>query len=313
MGVDGNIDLDDDRQAEIRAMDDKVDSPNLFDFLGVQVGATPEDVRAAFRDASRRFHPDRFYGKNLGPFRLKLERIFKRLVEANQILTDPAKRDAYLAANPVLRAVAQKSGTGATPAVQPRTADEEARDAERRARLARHPYLAKISRVREHMTRARELVAKEDFSQAFSLLNAAVQMDPQNNDVKVLLAEVRINADLVRAERSYKHALEALDRQDPSLALQALKTAVAANPSHFKAAHKAAQLLERAGEIKEATSFAQKAVEAAPKEVDYRIHLAELLEGAGMKVLARKHFAHAQRLDPAHPEVKKHGKKFWPF
>lgn len=311
--MDEKIDLDDGRRAEILAMDAKVDAPNLFDFLGVPVGANPDDVRTAFREASRKFHPDRFYGKNLGSFRLKIDRIFKKLVEANQTLTDPAKREAYLAANPVLRAVAQKSGTGAVAAFQPKTADEEARDAERRARLARHPYLAKVTRVSEHLTRARELVAKEDFSQAFSLLNTAAQMDPQNNDVKVLLGEVRRKADLVRAESSYKHALEAVERQDLSLALQALKTAVAANPQHFKAAHKAAQILERAGEVKEATSFAQKAVDASPKDVDYRIHLAELLEGAGMKALAKKHYEEAQRLNPTHPEVKKHGKKFWPF
>ena len=32
-----------------------------------------------------------------------------------------------------------------------------------------------------------------------------------------------------------------------------------------------------------------------------------------MKALAKKHFDEAVRLDPEHPDVKKHVKKRWPF
>lgn len=311
--VDEKVDLEDSRRAEILALDAKLDSANLFEILGVPAGAPPDDVRAAFREASRKFHPDRFFGKSLGPFRAKIDRIFKKLVEANQTLTDADKREAYLVANPFVRAAAR--GTASNPAFrpEPKTATEEARDAERRARLARHPYLAKATKVNEYITRAKEHIAKLEFSQAFTQLNQAAQIDAQNAEVKALLADVRKKADLARAESSYAHALEALNRQDPSLALQALKTAVNANPNHHKAAHKAAQLLEKNGEGKEATSFAQKAVEADGDNVEYRVHLAVLLEAAGMKALAKKHFEKAQKLDPSHPEVKKHGKKLWPF
>lgn len=312
MGGEETIELDEGRRSEILALEAKLDSTNLFEIFGLQPGASPDEVRAAFHGLTRKFHPDRFYGKKLGSFGPKIDRIFRRLVEVNQILTDGPRREAYLASHPVVRAVA-RTQSGNHPAVQMKTADEEARDAERRARLARHPYLAKVTRVQDHIMRAKDLASKEDFSQAFSLLNTAAQMDPQNAEVKVLLAEVRRKADLVRSESSYKHALEALERQDAALALQALKAAVAANPNHFKAAHKAAQILEKAGETKEATTYAQKAVDAAPTDVEYRIHLGELLTDSGMKAMAKKHFEEAQRLNPNHPEVKKRGKGFWPF
>jgi hypothetical protein len=32
-----------------------------------------------------------------------------------------------------------------------------------------------------------------------------------------------------------------------------------------------------------------------------------------MKALARKHYEEASRLDPGHPEVKKHVRRLWPF
>lgn len=314
MAVDEKVDLDEARKDEIDALDAKVSSNNLFEFLGVPTGAPAEEVRAAFRESSRKFHPDKYFGKNLGSFRGKLDRIFRRMVEANQTLTDPDKREAYLAANPFVRAAARAT-TATNPAFkpEPKTDTEEARDSERRQRLARHPYLAKATKVQEYLTKAKEHASRQEYSQAVTHLNNAAQIDPQHAEVKALMIEVRKGADLVRSESSFQHALEALNRGDDDLALQALKVAVNANPLNFKAAHKTSILLERRGEARDAASFAQKAVDAAPKNVEYRVQLARLLMDAGMKVMAKKHFEEAARLEPDHPEVKKHGKKLWPF
>ena len=167
--------------------------------------------------------------------------------------------------------------------------------------------------MQEYLNKAREHAAKQEYSQAVTHLNNAAQIDPAHAEVKSLMIEVRKGADLVRSESSFKHALEALNRGDEELALQALKTAVNANPLNFKAAHKTSMLLERRGDAREAASFALKAVEAAPRNVEFRVHLARLLGEAGMKAMAKKHFDEAVRIDPDHPEVKKHGKKLWPF
>ena len=167
--------------------------------------------------------------------------------------------------------------------------------------------------MQEYLAKAKEHAAKQEYSQAVTHLNQASQLDPLHAEVKALMIEVRKGADLVRSESSFQHALEALSRGDDDLALQALKGAVNANPQNFKAAHKTSMLLEKRGEGREAASFAQKAVEAAPRNVEYRVHLARLLVEQGMKAMAKKHFEEAARLEPDHPEVKKHGKKLWPF
>ena len=300
---------------EILALDAMISNGNFFEFLGVPSGSAPDVVRAAFRDASRKFHPDRYYGKNLGSYGPRLDRIFKRLVEANQTLTDPEKREAYLAANPFVRA-AVRSVTGSNPVFkpEPKTELEESRDTERRDRLARHPYLAKVTKVQEFLGRAKQHIEKHEYSQAFTVLNNAAQVDPAHAEVKTLLVEVRKKADLSRSESSYQHALEALGRGDNDLAMQALRSAVNANPANHEAAFQAAVLFEKqASDPREATSFAQKAVEAAPTNVEYRMLLARLLMDAGMKAMAKRHFDEAARLNPDHPEVKKHGKRLWPF
>lgn len=309
------VDIPEDRQKEILALEAKLGS-NHFEVLGIAPGATSEQVRDAFHALSRKFHPDRYHGRQLGSFARRIDSIFKRLVEANNILTDPEKRQAYLDANPFVRA-AIRAATGTNPALQPaapKSAEEEARDAERRARFARHPYLAKVSKVSEQLSKAKAHIAKQEYSHAFTMLNLATQIDPQNVEVKTLLADVRKKAELLRSETDYKRGLDALNQGNEELALQAFKAAVNASAANHVAAFKAATLIERLnGDVKEISAFAQKAVEASPATVEYRVLLGRMLDQGGMKALAKKHFEEALRLGPDHPDVKKHVKKRWPF
>ena len=313
MGTPEQVDLDPERQREILELEARLEGTH-FEVLGVSAGASTEEVRNAFREASRRFHPDRYFGKNLGSFRPKLDRIFRRLVDANQTLTDPERRQAYLDANPFVRAAVRAASPPPPEAAAPRSRDpgDLAREAERRNRLARHPYLLKANRVHDLLARARESMARKEFSQAFTHLNHAAEADPQNAEVRSLLPEVRRQADAQRAETSYQHGLEALARFDEALALQAFKTS--ANGGHAIAAHKASILMEKHGaDLKDAIGYAQKAVELEPRSAAYRLVLARLLEQAGMKALARKHLEEALRLEPENPEVKKQVKRRWPF
>lgn len=306
--MDEVVELDAERMREILELEAKLESASLFELLGVAPTASVEEIKTAFREASRKFHPDRYFGKKLGSYKGRLDRVFKGLIEAQQTLTDPARRAAYLEANPVLRA----STRVATGTPTPKTETEAARDAERRARLARHPYLLKATKLQGLIARAREAMARQEYSQAFTHLNQAIQGDPHNVEVKALLAEVRRLNDVQRAQTSFAHGQEALSRMDEALALQAFK--LAATGGHAEASYKAAQLLERRGaEVREVTSFAQRAVELDPNRAAYRVLLARLLDSAGMKALAKKHFDEALRLDPEHPDVKKHVKKRWPF
>ncbi len=310
-----NIDIDPDRQREIEALEAKIGSTNHYEFLGVVSGASTEDVRTAFHALSRKFHPDRFFGKNLGSFKGRLDKVFKRLVEANQTLTDPEKLKAYLEANPFVRAAVKAANPSSAPSGPvARTAEEASRDAERRARLAKHPYLAKSGKIQELVIRARAHIAKGEFSHAFTQLNLAAQFDPTNVDVKTMLVDVRRKNEELRSSDDFKRGQEALQRGEDDLAINAFKSAANTNPKNAEAAFKAASLLERRrSDTKEASSYAQKAVEAAPANPEYRVLLGRLLEEAGMKALAKKHYEEAIRLDPEHPDVKKYAKKRWPF
>ncbi len=61
------------------------------ELLGVSEHADKAAIKRAFAAASKELHPDRYYGKDLGPFRAKLAKIFARLTEAVQELEKRSK------------------------------------------------------------------------------------------------------------------------------------------------------------------------------------------------------------------------------
>jgi curved DNA-binding protein CbpA len=60
---------------------------NYYDVLGIPVDATPETIRAAFRNLARRYHPDVGEGSSAHRFR--------EVVEAYETLSDPVRRRRY--------------------------------------------------------------------------------------------------------------------------------------------------------------------------------------------------------------------------
>ena len=47
---------------------------DYYETLGVKHDASPEEVKRVYRRLARKFHPDRYFGKKLGPFAAKLDR-----------------------------------------------------------------------------------------------------------------------------------------------------------------------------------------------------------------------------------------------
>ena len=307
------IDLEDKRKQEILDFEARIQGANHFQVLGVPVLASPDEARRAFYELSRKFHPDRFFGKNLGSFRSRVEKIFLKLTEANQALSDHDRRAAYLRSHPELVERPVEVATAAAPAAA-RTADDDQRDAERRARLTRHPYLARGAKVNDLVKHARECLARGEPSLAFNDLSLASKMDERNVEVKALLIEVRKKHDAARVDTEIAKGKAFLETGDGASALTSFRIASGIDPSHPVANFYTAKLAYEANaDLKEASGHAQRAVEADPKNIPYRELYARILDQAGMKALAQKQFEELARQDPQNTEAKKHLKRRWPF
>src|ERR1700687_2006597 len=139
------VDIDPERQREILRLDQGLERMNHFEVLQLLPGASAAQIREAYHTASLLYHPDRYFQKKVGSYKERIERIFKRLTEANLVLTDPERRQAYQKANPHLFRAPPRSPPSSEPN-QPHAPTAHAHDtlraSERRARFARHPYRA---------------------------------------------------------------------------------------------------------------------------------------------------------------------------
>ncbi|MEO6600168.1 MAG: DnaJ domain-containing protein [Polyangiaceae bacterium] len=73
----------------------RLESMTHYQLLNVEPTADKRAIKNAYFEVVNLFHPDRYFGKRLGSYKSKLERVFTRLTEAHDALTRIAPRAAY--------------------------------------------------------------------------------------------------------------------------------------------------------------------------------------------------------------------------
>jgi len=112
-------DLDEDRRRLILEYFNALERHTHYSILGVGEDATKAEIKAAYYDLVGSFHPDRYFGKELGSFKSRLEKVFGALTKAYDVLTRRRSReeyDRYLAAR---RTTAGLSGSAPPVRVTP--------------------------------------------------------------------------------------------------------------------------------------------------------------------------------------------------
>lgn len=97
--LNATADLDMDRRREILDLYHRLETLDHYQLLGIAPDADRRAIKAAYYEKVKVFHPDRYFGKDLGAFRNKLDQCFARLTEAHDALataTTRAEYDAYL-------------------------------------------------------------------------------------------------------------------------------------------------------------------------------------------------------------------------
>jgi tetratricopeptide (TPR) repeat protein len=85
--------------AELEALEAKLaKGAHAFDLFGIPLTATKRDVRSAWGELSRKFHPDALQAQGRAHLRERVSRAFAALSEAQQVLSDAERRDELRAA-----------------------------------------------------------------------------------------------------------------------------------------------------------------------------------------------------------------------
>lgn len=163
---------------EIHALARILDELDYYQLLHVQPGAQASDIKRAFHQTSRAFHPDA--NRHLeGEVRVEVEQISKRITEAYTVLRDPRRRRAY-----DVKLASGEAGQGAV-----RLQLAEARQAHQKA-----DHQGKTPQGQQFLKKALQDIDRGDHVNAARNLQTALTFEPQNAYFKQLLAEARKQA-----------------------------------------------------------------------------------------------------------------------
>ena len=87
--------IDAGQQARIDLLFDGLDQATYYEILQISKEAPNRAIKRAYYKLSREFHPDRFFRRELGPYKPKLEQGFAKINEAYRVLSDASARADY--------------------------------------------------------------------------------------------------------------------------------------------------------------------------------------------------------------------------
>jgi curved DNA-binding protein CbpA len=295
---------------------------NHWQRLGLNGNPQRADVKKAFRELSKRFHPDRYFGRDTGSFADKLHSIFQQLKEANDTLHNDEKRAAYR--KKVSPPPAPKRTTPAPDRAPKEETEQEKKERlqrleERRAQImserksrTKRMRMKKIKDTDKGPAKAASLyqaalihIGKLEYQEAFLSLKLAVEYAPKDQEIKERFEEVSQQVNLERASSIADDALtegsDGRHQRAAELYLEAWELA----PSKTQHVVQAAFQFAKAGLNKKAEKWAKQAAEDASGRRAIHIAVAEVFEMIGNTDAARSHAERAGTLDPTDGRVKK--------
>ncbi len=311
LSVDTALDLPVALQEKLIGLCARLEAP-YHEILGVPADADRKALKRAYFALSKEFHPDRYFRKQLGSFQQPLERVFRKIVEAYELLSDPTARAeierSLAAATPPSESVA------APPAGGPEVRPETSTPPPSAPRPPRRPHVFSFA---ERVRKERRLRAKRLFEAAMSAFAAerwleaaagvrlAIAFDPWNAVYKEQFADVQQKAHAETARKLTREAENALDLRDYPTALLAFDEAIQYRPGDVSLLRRAAQLaVQTGGDLHQAKEWALEAVELEPSDAGCHRLLGQVYQAAGLAANARRELELALQLDPKNDEIR---------
>jgi curved DNA-binding protein CbpA len=277
--VDPKLDLDVELQREILAFEARLPQATHHEILGVERGSDPREIKRAYFQLSKQFHPDRYFRRNIGSFAERLDRIFRYVALAYELLSDPITR-AELERGMEAPAVAQvgsyRVATASEPAPAQSTGYRAPSRMENLARL-RESFKMPAKLLAERRFKARQLhdsaraaAHQKHWLEAAASARLAIAFDPITPDYQQHFASIQADVHAARATELLAQADGSGAQAD---ALRLLEEAVHYRPADAALQARAAQLALEAGDLARAVEFAQAAHDLEPNVAGHAVTL----------------------------------------
>jgi curved DNA-binding protein CbpA len=309
-------DMSPEAQRSIEAMEARLERP-YHEILGVPIDADARAIKRAYFGLSKEFHPDRWFRREIGAWRPRVERVFRKIVEAYELLSDPATRaevqrglleKAARAAAPAPAAMPAAPAAPSAPA-PPAAAGAGAAARPRRPLPPLHPLAQLLaerrSKAKSFFEAGMAAHREERWLEAAGSLRLAIAFDPTNAAFRERFGEVQTRAHAIRFEQLVKEAESALTYKDRLEALRVYEEALHYKPYDARVNHTAARLAWLvASDLRKAKEYAGRACEAEPDNAEYRKSLGLIYKAAGLRANARRELERAVRLNPKDAEAR---------
>jgi len=292
--IDPSLDLTVAIQRKVLEFETGLDRP-YHEILGVAVDADVKAIKKAYFALSKQFHPDRYFRRNLGPFAERLERCFKKILEAYELLSDPATRAEVQRELAASEAPAKAGAAPSSLAARKRLSrlGRQLKVFEGRKRKAKTFFESGMSAFRA-----------ERWLEAAGSVRLAIAFDPGNQAYKEAFSDVQRKAHEERAKVLIKQGDGALEMRNYREAAGLLEEALQFRPFDAELNIRAARLQWQAvGDLRKAKEFAAAACEIDPTNAAHRRTLGQIFKAAGLKSNARRELEAALKLDPKDAEA----------
>ncbi len=296
LAVDPSLDLDVETQKRILALQQKIDGP-YHQILGVPRDASVKVIKRAYITLSKEYHPDRYFRRNIGGFAELLDRVFKKILEAYELLSDPTTRaevERFLQQEEPPQA-ASASGGGAEPADQARKRELLER-IRKRFKIPQAILNERKLKARQFAHAAGKAAQMGNWLEAAGSIRLAIAFDPWNDEYKAPFADIQAQALVQRAARLVEEAEASRGDEGAKGPLRLYEEALHCRPYDPEINHKAASTALSMGEQNLALEYAQRACELCPDDGRYRITLGEVFKEAGRLAEATEQYEKAVEL-----------------
>jgi tetratricopeptide (TPR) repeat protein len=222
------------RRAEIEARAAAIDGEDFFQMLGITPDAPPERIRTAYFALAKQWHPDRVPAE-LEDVKPAVARLFARISEAYQTLSDPARRLDY----------------------------ERARQEGIRAKEEEEEKVARVVDAVLEIQKAEILLKKRDLAGAEALARRAVEADPEQPEYLTLLVWIQAQR---RGEPPPIPEGATITHYDDLIEM--LDAVIEEEPRYERALFYRGVLLKRSGRVDQALRDFRLVAEINPRNLD---------------------------------------------
>ena len=323
--------LNDEERKELLRIQSLLEVGDYATLFSTGKSVSKASLRKSYYELSRRFHPDRFYRKDLGNDTELIEEVFAGINLAYQQAGNRLDLQVEAAPSQAPKATRsdktgaeaeqghsvsrnKKESTASAEEVSSRSAQPKRRKRPKKAPASGVPtvieqlkqrMLDRLRKAKGHFRSGQAAMEGENWSKASSSFYLASQFDPRNAKYKAAFEEANANA-----KRSRVHHIVALGENAERYgsvreAVAHYARAVELAPDHAQPYFKLGKALRRIDEKdRGAIEHLRIAVTRAPRILDYRLELAQAYEANGLNRNANREFVAAQRIDGSNVQAK---------